>query len=58
VAVPGDGGTEGGVEWLADVRVDTDFLSICTGSQLEKAMAKVGPVAGGRDTAARFGLVG
>jgi hypothetical protein len=42
---------------LADVRAGTGCLSICIGSELERAMAKVGPVAGGRDTAVRFGLV-
>lgn len=57
MAVPGDEETEGEVEWLADVRVDTDRLSICTGSELERAMAKAGPVAGGSDMAVMFGLV-
>lgn len=57
MAVPGDEETEGGVEWLTDDRVDTGCLSMCTGSELETAMAKEGPVAGGRDTAVRFGLV-
>jgi len=57
VAVPGDEETEGGMEWLADVEVDTGCLSTCIGSELETAMAKVGPVAGGRETAVRFGLV-
>lgn len=57
MAVPGDEETEGGAEWLTDDRVDTGCLSICTGSELETAMAKEGPVAGGRDTAVRFGLV-
>ena len=42
---------------MADVRVVTDWLSICTGSELETAMAKAGPVTGGRDMAVRFGLV-
>jgi len=57
VAVPGDEETEGGMEWLADIGVDTGCLSICIGSELETAIAKVGPVAGGRETAVRFGLV-
>lgn len=54
MAVPGDEETEGGFEWFVD---DTGCLSICTGSELETAMAKEGPVAGGRHTAVRFGLV-
>lgn len=54
MAVPGDEETEGGVEWLAGV---TSCLSIWTGSELESATAKLGPVAGGRDTAVSFGLV-
>ena len=57
MAVPGDEETEGGVEWLAGVRVGTDCFSIWTGSELETAIAKVGPVGGGRETAVRFGLV-
>jgi len=57
VAVPGDDETEGGVEWLTNVEVDTECLSICTGSELETAIAKAGPVTGGRVTAVRFGLV-
>lgn len=57
VAVPGDEETEGGVEWLVGCRVGTGCLSFCAGSELETAIAKAGPVAGGRDTAVRWGLV-
>lgn len=57
MAVPGDEETEGGMEWLPDVGVDTGCFSMYIGSELETAIAKVGPVAGGRDTAVRFGLV-
>lgn len=57
MAVPGEEETEGGVDWLAVDRVDTGCFSTCTGSELERAIAKVGPVAGGRVTAVRFGLV-
>lgn len=56
MAVPGDEETEGGMEWLADVEVDTGCFSIWIGSELETAIAKVGPVAGGRDMAVRLGL--
>lgn len=57
MAVPGDEETEGGMEWLPDVGEDTGCFSICIGSELETAIAKVGPVAGGRETAVRLGLV-
>lgn len=57
MAVPGDEEMEGGMEWLPEVGVDTGCFSICMGSELEMAIAKVGPVAGGRDTAVRLGLV-
>jgi len=57
VAVPGDEETEGGMEWLADVGLDKGCFSIWIGSELETAIAKLGPVAGGRDTAVRLGLV-
>lgn len=57
MAVPGDEETEGGVEWLTDEGVGTGCFSMCTGSELGRAIAKVGPLAGGRDIAVRFGLV-
>jgi len=57
VAVPGDEDMEGGIEWLVDVGVDTGCLSIWIGSELETAIAKAGPVGGGRDMAVSFGLV-
>jgi len=57
VAVPGDEETEGGTDWLTDVGIGMGCLSICIGSELETAIANVGPVAGGRDTAVRPGLV-
>jgi hypothetical protein len=44
------------MEWLADAGLDTGGFSIWIGSELETAMAKVGPVGGGRETAVRFGL--
>ena len=56
MAVPGDEETEGGMEWLADAGVETAGFSIWIGSELETAIAKVGPVGGGRDTAVRLGL--
>ena len=56
MAVPGDEETEGGMEWLADAGVGTECFSICIGSELETAIAKAGPVAGGRETAVRLGL--
>ena len=45
------------MEWLTDAGVSTGCLSIWIGSELETAIAKAGPVAGGRETAVRFGLV-
>jgi hypothetical protein len=55
VAVPGDEETE--EERLAGVGEDMGCFSICIGSELETAIAKVGPVAGGSDMAVRLGLV-
>lgn len=42
---------------MTDGRVDAGCLSIWTGSELETAIAKEGPDAGGRDMAVRCGLV-
>ena len=59
MAVPGDEETEGGMDWfwLTDLGMGMDCFSIWVGSELETAIANVGPVAGGRDTAVRPGLV-
>jgi len=57
MAVPGDEETEGGMDWLTDVGIGMDCPPICIGSELETAIANVGPVAGGRDMAVRPGLV-
>lgn len=56
MAVPGDEEAEGGVEWWKGVMVGTVWWSIWTGSELETAIAKAGPIEGGRVTAVRFGL--